>query len=822
MVVDFIQDFRYGLRQIGRSPGFFAVAALLLAIGTAASTQIFALVDALLLRPLPVSNPQNLVQLFEQQAKRPADSYFDYRFYKRLAHSSSTLFDIVGQSETTRSLEQGQHAERIHAVAVTEDFFRSLGAMPMLGRVIVPGDDHVVVLSYACWSQNFGRDPNVVGQRVRLQGHAYTVAGVTGRAFTGTTLDSSPDLWMPFANQHDFERVPDPTLDHYVIEIIARLRPAATERQAQQETAALWSRYLQEAEEGNPTGYSGLNRGELQVRSITHGVSLMRSQSQGALVLLLGGTGLLLLMVCANVGGLLLSRATARERETAVRIALGASRWQVMRRWLVESSLLTVVGGAAGVALAYVSMPLLMRWMPPAHGTGFDPSEIRTLALYVSLDLRVAAFALLICGVTAALCALAPAWRSSHSDINMALKSTITDRRTHLFQSVLCGFQIALCTTLLISAGLIIRSLANLRASDAGFDQDHITVFSIDPHVRGYDRQRTWSLEQRLMDGVRALPGVEGAALADRALMRGIGLGNSVVFPGQSGGIINSSINSVTPDYFAVMGIRVLAGRNLSQSEITGDGRLEKVIVNEAFVRKFLNGQNPLGSQFDTGKRFEKPRYEIIGVVSDTKYRSLREIPPPIYYSFGFGPNAYPDAFVLHVRSHADPHTIIQPVRRLLQSIDPELPLYQVATLSEEVDRSLWQEHLLAALTSCFGAFALLLSVIGLYGILAHFVTRRQQEIGLRIALGADSQQVIWLVARRVLPMLAMGVFAGAALSWLAGQLVRSLLYGVQPFDLISEVPAIMLLITIAIGGATVPAFRAIRLDPSSVLRKDS
>jgi predicted permease len=822
MVVDFIQDFRYGLRQIRRSPGFFAVAALLLAIGTAASTQIFALVDALLLRPLPVSNPQNLVELFEQQAKRPADSYFDYRFYNRLAHSSSTLFDVIGQAETTRALEQGQHAERIHAVAVTEDFFRSLGAMPMLGRVIVPGDDHVVVLSYACWSQNFGRDPNVVGWRVRLQGHAYTVVGVTGRAFTGTTLDSSPDLWIPFLNQHDFERVPDPTLDHYVIEIIARLRPGVTERRAQQETAALWTRYLQEAEEGNPTGYSGLNRGELQVRSIAHGVSLMRSQSQGALVLLLGGTGLLLLMVCANVGGLLLSRATARERETAVRIALGASRWQVMRRWLVESSLLTVVGGAAGVALAYVSMPLLMHWMPPAHGTGFDPSEIRTLTLYVSLDLRVAAFALLICGVTAALCALAPAWRSSHSDINMALKSTITDRRTHLFQSVLCGFQIALCTTLLISAGLIIRSLANLRASDAGFDQDHVSVFSIDPHVRGYDHQRTWSLEQQLLNGVRALPGVEGAALADRALMRGIGLGNSVVFPGQSGGIINSSINSVTPDYFAVMGIRVLAGRNLSQSEITGDGRLEKVIVNEAFVRKFLNGRNPLGSQFDTGKRFEKPRYEIIGVVSDTKYRSLREVPPPIYYSFGFGLNAYPDAFVLHVRSHGDPHAIIQPVHRLLQSIDPELPLYQVATLSEEVDHSLWREHLLVALTSCFGAFALLLSAIGLYGILAHFVTRRQQEIGLRIALGADSQQVIWLVARRVLPMLAMGVFAGAALSWLVGQLVRSLLYGVQPFDLISEIPAILLLITIAIGGATVPTLRAVRLDPSSVLRNES
>jgi predicted permease len=494
-VVDFTQDFRYGLRQIRHSPGFFAVAALLLVIGIAASTQIFALVDALLLRPLPVSNPQNLVQLFEQQARRPADPYFDYRFYSQVARYSSTLFKVVGQIDTTRALEQRGHAERIHVVATTGDFFRNLGVTPMLGRVLVSGDDHAVVLSYACWSRSFGRDPNVVGQIVRLQGHAYTVAGVTEQGFTGTTLDNSPDLWMPFANQHDFERIPDSTLDHYVIEIIARLRPGVSERQAQRETAALWTRYLQEAEIGNPTGYSGLNRGELEVHSIMHGVSPMRNQSQSALVLLLAGTGLLLLMVCANVGGLLLSRATARERETAIRIALGATRWRIMRRWLVESLLLTVVGGAAGAFIAYARMPLLMRWMPPAHGIGFDPGEMRTLDLYLLPDLRVAAFVFVVFAVTAALCALAPAWRSSCPDINIAQKSTIGDRRTRLFQSVLCGFQIALCTTLLVSAGLITRSLANLRASDAGFDRDHVTVFSIDPHVRGYDSQQTWSLE---------------------------------------------------------------------------------------------------------------------------------------------------------------------------------------------------------------------------------------------------------------------------------------------------------------------------------------
>lgn len=269
------------------------------------------------------------------------------------------------------------------------------------------------------------------------------------------------------------------------------------------------------------------------------------------------------------------------------------------------------------------------------------------------------------------------------------------------------------------------------------------------------------------------------------------------------------------------MGIHVLAGRNFGPSDMAEEGKPAKVIVNKAFIRKFLNVRNPLGEKFGTGRQFVKPQYEIIGVVNDTKYRSLREAPPPIYYTYGFGPNGYPDTFILHVRSYGDPHAIIEPVRQLLRSIDPELPLYQVATLSEEVDQSLWQERLLAALTSCFGGFALSLSAIGLYGILAYFVTRRQREIGLRMALGANSHDVIWLVVRRVIPILGMGVLAGAALSSLASAWVGSLLYGVEPFDPMTNIAAILLLITIWIGGAAVPAFRATRVDPASTLRQE-
>jgi predicted permease len=817
MTTSISQDFRYSVRQLRRSPAFFATAALLIAVGIAATTLIFSLVDALLLRALPVRDPQNLVQLFVIHPKRPVDPYFVYRFYKQLSRDSSTLFKAVGQIDTTRALERGAHADRIHASAVTPTFFSDLGVAPLIGRLLAGGDDHLAVLSYAYWLSGFGRDAKVLGQVVRIQGHPYTIVGVAPKEFTGTTVESGPDLWIPFAGTLDFSRMPNPKLDDFPLEIAARLRPGVSEKRAEQETAVIWDRYMQ----SDPSLYR-LSSDRLQLRSISNGVSPLRDQSKTALALLLAGTGLLLLMVCANVGGLLLSRAAAREREIAVRFALGASRARILRQWLIESLLVTTIGGAAGILIAYCGLPLLMRWMPPARGIGSDPSEIRTLALQVHLNLRVVAFSIALCALTTVLCALAPAWRSSRSDINMALKSAMSDHRNRLFQEILCGFQIALCTILLLSAGLVIRSLSNLRASDMGFDQSHVTIFSVDPHVRGYDSQKTWALQQRLLDGARTLPGTDGAAIAVRALMRGIGLGSVIVFPGQVGdGVINSSFNSVSPGYFAVMGIQFLQGRNFTKSETEEEGKVNKAIVNDAFVRKFLNGRNPLGQQFGMGKHYLKPQFEIIGVVNDTKYRSLREVSPPILYTNGFGPKSYPDTFILHVRTQGDPHAIVQPVRKLLQAIDPEVPLYEVATLSEEVDRSLWQESLLVLLTSCFGAFALSLSAIGLYGVLAYFVAQRQREIGLRLALGATSGHVIRLVVSRIIPALALGILAGVALSWWASVWVRNLLYGVTPFDSLATTMSLLLLIAIGIGATLAPALRAIRVDPWSTLRQD-
>ena len=818
----FTQDLAYAARQFRRSPGFFGAATLLIALGVAANTQIFTLVDALLLRPLPVRDPQSLVQLFEIRPKVPAYPYFDYPFFKELASRSSTLFQAAGQMEQTLPLERGSNAERSRPYGVTDNFFNDLGVRPLLGRVLTSGDDHVAVLSYGYWVRSFGRDPKVVGQAVRLKGHVFQIVGVTPEQFDGTIVDSGPDLWIPYSNFLDFSGSPNPKLDNFVIEIIARLRPGVARVQAEQETAALWTRYMEDAFAREPQNYQGHLDGRLEVRSIEYGLSPIRDQSRTALVLLLAGTGLLLLMVCANVGGLLLARATAREKEIAVRLAVGASRERIVRQWLTESLLLTSIGGGAGIVAAYATLPLLVRWLPPARGVGLDPAELRTLSLDLHPDFRVVAFSIGVCALTTVLSAFAPAWRSSRHDLYVALKTTISDTRHSRFQSILCGTQVALCMVLLMSAGLMARSLSNLRSLNTGFDRDHVVIFSVDPHVRGYDSQQNWSLQQRLVEGARTLPGVESAALADRALMRGIGLASSIILPGQRGnGIVNTSMNAVDPGYFDVMGMHVLAGRGFTAADAAEEGQIAHVVVNEAFVRKFFNGQGAIGRQFATGKIFEKPQYEIIGVVNDTNYRSLREIPPPIFYEYEFGPKRYPNPFILHVRTHGDPRAIIQPMRKLLRSIDSTVPFYQVATLSEEIDRSLWQERLLAALASSFSVFAMTLSAIGLYGILAYFISARRREIGLRMALGAKSRQVIWLVSRRVIPALGTGVIAGVVLSWLAGTWVRSLLYGVQPIDPWSTSAAFVLLVAIGAGATAAPALRALHIDPAVTLRQE-
>ena len=814
-----IVDIRYALRRARRAPGFFACAALLIALGTAVNMTIFTLVNALLLRPLAVREPGNLVQLIEVRPKLPPNPYYVYGFWKQLTQVSSTLAGAVGQMEFATSLERDAGAERAHLECVTENYFAEFGVTPSMGRVLTAGDNRTAVLSYAYWSRSLGRDPGAIGRTVRIHGQPFVIVGVAAQEFNGTTIDSGPDLWIPIANLPDIQNSRSPTRDTLPVEIVARLRTGFRMAQAEAETQLLWTRYLKDR---SMNEQGGLAAPHLEIRSIAQGLSPIRDQSRTGLVVLLSGSALLLLMVCANVGGLLLARSTAREKEAAVRLAIGASRMRIAFQNLTEALLLAVSGGAAGWLIAAGSMPFLWRLLPPARGIGFDPQEIRSLTLDLRPDMRVAFFSIAACGLTAVLCALAPAWRSSQTDISAALKSTMSDVRHRRFQAMLCGVQVALCTLLLFCAGLMGRTLANLRNSGGGFEVKHIAIFTLDSHFRGFDSKAAWIFRRRLLDGVKRLPGVENAAIASRALMRGTGLVNSVVMPGQRGdGVVNSSMNSVTPEFFDVMGIRLRAGRGFRENDVEEEGKPATVIVNQAFADKFLAGRSALGARFGTGKGAVAPRFEVIGVVDNIKYRSLREIPPPMFFTYNFGPEAYPESFVLHVRTRSDPAEMLQPVRELVKSIDPMVPVYQSATLAEEVDRSLWQERFLTALASSFGVFAMGLSTIGLYAILAYFVVRRRREIGLRIALGAQVPQVAWCVAGRVLPILGAGLAAGAVLSISAGAWLGSLLYGIRPLDASSAAIATVLVALSGIGAAVAPAVRAIRVDPAATLRQE-
>ncbi|HEX4277222.1 MAG TPA: FtsX-like permease family protein [Bryobacteraceae bacterium] len=604
------------------------------------------------------------------------------------------------------------------------------------------------------------------------------------------------------------------------MEIVARLRPGVALAQALAETSVLRDRYSQEAIRHDPTR-KGFEEGRLEIRSIARGTSPFRDQVVTALWLLLAGAFLLLLMVSANVGSLLLARASAREKETAIMLALGAPRSRIARLWLTESLILTVAGGVLGTWAAWQTLPLWLRWLPPARGIGIDTTEIRTRALDLHPDFRVAAFGIAVCAAVALLSSLAPAWRSSRRDLWSALKIAIGDARHRRFQSALCALQIAICTVLLVFSGLMLRTLGSLKAANTGIDENHIAVFRMDPLTAQYNKQQAESVQWRLVDGARALPGVEAAAIASRPLMRGIGLVNSVVFPGQPPGApYGTSINTVSPEYFETMGMKFTAGHGFERRE-PGPHKPAPVVVNRAFVRRFLKGRNPVGQMFAAARTWVAPEFEIIGVVNDTKYRSLREVPPPIYYTSDFGPGREINSFVLQVRTRGNPAGVIPAVQKLLASIDPRASFYEVETLQDDIARSLWQERMLVALGTAFGIFAIVLAAIGLYGILAYFITGRRREIGLRMALGALPVNVSGLLLKQLMPTAGAGLAGGAITSVAAGMLVRSLAYGVSMADPRSLASALAIIVFVTLAAMAVPTWRALHVDPASALRQE-
>ncbi len=829
-MMDPVNDLRYAARMLLKTPGFTVVAVGLLAAGIGASTVIFSAVDAVLLRPLPVRNPDELVRIVQKTPQLGTRSSFSYIFYENLRDHSTTLPVVFGEQEWISAMNEPPPAEELRLGLVTPEFFEALGVPALYGRTLTHEDAKEdpgpapVVLSYPFWRRRWNADPGVIGRMITLKKQKFVIAGVMPREFNGVSVDTSPDIRMPVrvapllldyssGKTLQIEELPD-------LAITARLRPGATLAQAQAESISIWRASVEESSKRFPDYGSAeqeLRRG-IQLEPLERGVSILRDKFGTALKLLVACVGLLLMMVCANVAGLLLARSAARREEIAVRVAMGATRGRIVRQVLTESAVLAVIGAAGGLLLVRISTPLLAGAFPPLRDLR---TERLSLAIQFSMDARVLLFSIAITCVTLVLAGLAPAMSAGRVNLDSVLRGVRSSPAWRGRQALIV-FQISLCTLLLAGAGLLARTFTQLRSVDIGFDRDHIVTFTANPGLASYSAAQAEALRVVLMERVRGIPGVKSVAVASRALMRGSGIKATVAPMGEpfvEQDFLNTSTNTVSPEYFSTLGMRIVAGIDFAPEDAARTEIPRRQIVNEAFVRRFFPRTEPVGKLFGGARTTPaKGEYQIIGVVSDAKYRSLREPMTPTMYST-WRPSE--DPFQLVVRTMGRPESMIEPVRRALASIDAALPFTEINTMTEEVDASLAPERMTAALASIFGAVAAALAAVGIYGLLAYAVAQRRREIGIRMAVGARSSDIAAMIGLQTVAMAGAGIALGLGAAFLAAPWIRSLLYGIAPADPVSLATAGLFVMMVSAAATAIPAIRATRIEPAIALREE-
>lgn len=822
-----MSDLRFAARMLAKSPGFTLVAVALLAIGVGANALIFSAFDAVLWRPLPVRHPEELVRMVQRIPRIGTASTFHYSFYQALREHSTTLSAVFGEAPIDVAMSQPTPAEQVRIHMATPEFFEVLGVPALFGRTLTADDAKAnpggppAVLSYGFWRRRFNGDPEAVGRTIVLHGHAFVIVGVMPRAFNGISVDTAPDMRVPLHTFQDLWPWPEEfNVEAAELDLGGRLKSGVTRAQAQAETLAIWRAAIEPYFTGQLLGRGVFDqqRTGMELDSLERGISILRERYASALKLLLTSIGLLLLMVCANVTGLLLTRVAGRREEMAVRLALGATRGRLVRQMLTESFLLTGLGAAGGVLLAFVLTGSMVRVLPPLRDI-----VTRRLALSVDFgpDWRVLLFSLAISALTALFSGVALALTVSRTSVDSALRGARSTGGWRGRQAVVV-FQIALCSLLLSGAGLLVRTFEQLQSLDAGFDRDHVVTFTADPSLSGYTAPQEQALLSALTGRVREIPSVISVALAARGVMRGRGIYMTVAPVGQqpsTADFLNTNLNVVSPEYFGTMGIRLVAGRDFRDTD-DPNAKPGRVVVNQAFVRRFFPNIDPLGQGFGAGppQRVVDRIFEIIGVVSDAKYRSMREPMMPAVYQLS---HEF-DSFVLHVRTRGRPESIIQPVRQALTALDPAVPFVEISTLAEEVDASTAVERLTAALALIFGAIAALLTAVGLYGLLAYVVAQRRREIGIRMALGAPTVDIGVLVGRQALTMVVGGMVLGLGAAVAAAQWMRSLLYGVAPSDPRSLAAAAVFVALVAAVAIAIPVARATHIEPAAALRQEN
>jgi predicted permease len=836
---------------------FTLVAVVSIALGIGANAAIFTLIDQVLLRPLPVTEPEQLVLLTQrgphQGNNRGGNStsfpmYEDFREafvdhslaaalprvsapYDVLPGASPLFSGMFARYAMSLNVGYGGQTDRVAGELVSGTYFPVLGVSAEVGRVLTPEDDRVraghpvAVLSYDYWRNRFSADPKVVGKTIVVNNHPFTIIGVSARGFDGVDIGYAPSVRVPMMMKAQMTPQWD-DLDNRRsrwANVFGRLKPGVTQEQArtalQPYFHALRSMEVQEPPFRTTSAEQRRQflTGTIDLLPAAQGRSPLRTQLRQPLWLLMGTVAGVLLIACANVASLLIARAAARQREFAIRVALGAGRGGIVRQLLAESVLLAAAGGVLGLAMARWTSGFLL---------AFIPTDETPHVVSASLDWRVLTFNFALALVTGVLFGLAPALRS----IRPAVASTLKDHVGTVlgggsgvrFRKVLVVGQVTLSVLLLIGAGLFIRSLRNLHLTDLGMRVDNLIAFSVDPSIGGYSPERTQQFYQQLSDRMKGRAGVSGIAFASMGVLEGSEWDSTMTIEGyqaRPGEDMNPFCNAVSPDYFRTMGVPFVAGRDFDPRDAVMTKVFRVAIVNESFARHYYGEASPIGRRIGFGGDPGTPTpIEIIGVVKDSKYTGVRdETPRQVFFPFQQMSNA--GSATVYVRAAQDSDAAFVAARSTVREIDSNIPIYNLRTLARQIERSLLTERIVATLSTAFGALATLLAVIGLYGLMAYTVSRRTREIGLRMALGALSRDVAWIVMREVIVLVAVGIVLGLAAAWALSRFIGNQLYGVSPADPATMAVAAVGLAMVALIAGYIPAFRAARVNPVAALR---
>src|SRR5262245_38455184 len=813
------QDLRFGIRLLWKNRVFTAVAALSLALGIGANTAIFSLVDAVLLKSLPVKSPEQLVLLdaFNQRGER---RNFSYQVFEQLRARTPFFSGVLAAIDGTNRMEvddpgSGGRTEQAEVQLVSGEYFQVLGVNAAVGRMLTnadnqtPGAHPVAVLSYDFWRRRFAGDVSVIGKGIILKSHLFTIIGVTPPTFFGEAVGRAPDIWAPLMMQPTFDRGQSYLSDANTgwLRIMARLQPWVSEAQAQ----ALRAIQLEQVKaEPDDLGKSARNIARIELSPGGRGLPDFRARFSKPLRILMAVVGLVLLIACANVANLLLARATTRGREVAIRLAIGAGRFRLIRQFLTESVLLGAVGGALGLLLAWWGSYFLLVLVS---------GDSSAIPIDVTPNARILGFTILVSLLTALIFGLAPALAATRQDVNAALKMTALARPRLSLSRFLVIAQVALSLLLLTGAGLFVRTLRNLSALDLGFAAESVIQASINPHASGYKQEQLPDLYRRLLERLNSAPGVSSASMAGSGFRTGTSRSCCISVEGyahQPDEDRQVQTNRVTPGYFQTMGLPLLIGRDFMPQEAGSKpvGFPNVAIINETMARYYFGEANPLGKRFGWGDPPQlKFDIEIIGVVKDANYGSLRDKTQRLIYF----PQQGETLLVARAAGPVAPLAAI--IRREIEAVDKSLEISSVRTVPQLRDQALIQERLLAELSSFFGLLALLLACIGLYGVMSYDVARRTHEIGVRMALGAEAMDVVRLVMRETMLLVGIGFFAGLCAALAATRLIAILLYGFPPNDLLTIGLASLPLLTVAALAGYLPARRAARVDPMVTLK---